>query len=81
MLSQKQITKRIIGRWLHKHSIPVVANYFGRYVIDNGAVQLKFQIYDNGNVNTRLFYTGLAGIESFNGLAALIEAVKTMEQE
>lgn len=81
MLSQKQITKRVIGRWLHKRGIPVVSNLFGRYVIDNGAIQLKFKIHDNGMINTRRFYTGLAGIESFNGLSALITAVKEMDKE
>lgn len=79
--SQRMITKRIIGRWLHKQGIKVVGNRYGRYVIDNGAVELKFQIYDNGEVNTRRFYRGLTGIESFNGLQALINLVKEMGEE
>lgn len=79
--SQKMITKRIIGRWLHKRGVPVVGNRFGRYVIDNGAIKLKFQVYEDGTINTFRFYTGLAGIESLNGLSALLTAVKEMDKE
>lgn len=81
VVSQKAITKRIIGRWLHRRGVPVVSNRFGRYVIDNGAVELKFQIYEDGTINTFRFYEGLAGIESFNGLSALLTAVKEMDKE
>lgn len=78
MLNQKQITKRIIGRWLHKRGIAVLPPFQGWYTIDAGHVVLKLSVEDNGHISVRRFYTGLAGIETTSGLNGLISFVNEL---
>lgn len=79
--SQRIITKRIIGCWLHKRGIPVLPPYQGWYTIDAGHIVLKLSVDDKGHISVRRFYTGLAGIETASGLNGLISFVNELEAQ
>ena len=81
MLSQKQITKRIIGQWLHKRGITPIARMDGSYKLDRGFGHISFKVYDNGNIIATRFYSNMACKDHAGDLAGLIRLATILDEE
>lgn len=79
--SQQMITKRIIGRWLHKRGLKVVAREPNAYTMTGSKGRINFWICQNGFVGAQLYSTVCAVVDHSNDIAGFTNLVKQLGEQ
>ena len=79
--SQQMITKRIIGRWLHKRGLKVVAREPNAYTMTGSKGRINFWICQNGFVGAQMFSTVCAVVDHSNDIAGFTNLVKQLGEQ
>lgn len=79
--SQRIITTRIIGRWLHKRGLKVVAREPNAYTMTGSKGRINFWISQNGFVGAQMYSNVCAVVDHSSDIAGFTNLVEQLGEQ